>query len=208
MNPNPLTPERAATIWNSTISVGGLLSWADLDDGQRTSILGIFQAEFADAALAGDDGWRTIAPGELPEVGMEAEVSYPSLKVTGIVSTVADDGTVWAEDDLIIGILGDGEWRVRPVPGPPPVWVTLDLPPTTVITDATNAVGDRCYIMVADNTGSWVGVKQAGSPATWSPAEIATCVHEGDNLTRDGETDTGQPRFRKEAAEPLRSALV
>ena len=42
MNPNPLTPERAATIWNSTISVGGLLSWADLDDGQRTSILGIF----------------------------------------------------------------------------------------------------------------------------------------------------------------------
>ena len=208
MNPNPLTPERAATIWNSTISVGGLLSWADLDDGQRTSILGIFQAEFADASLAGDDGWRTIAPGERPEVGMEAEVSYPGLKVIGIVSTVADDGTVWAEDDLIIGILGDGEWRVRPVPGPPPVWVTLDLPPTTVIKDATNAVGDRCAIMVADNVGSWVGVKQDGCPATWSPAEIATCVHEGDNLTRDGETDTGQPRFRKEAAEPLRSALA
>ena len=198
MNPNPLTPERAATLWNSTISVGGLLAWDDLDDDQRASILGIFQAEFADAALAGDDGWRTIAPGELPEVGMEAEVSYPGLKVIGIVSTVADDGTVWAEDDLIIGILGDGEWRVRPVPGPPPVWVTLDLPPTTVITDATNAVGDRCAIMIADNTGSWVGVKQDGCPASWSPDKIATCVYDGDNLTRDGETDTGQPRFRKE----------
>ena len=198
MNPNPLTPERAATIWNSTISVGGLLSWADLDDGQRTSILGIFQAEFADAALAGDDGWRTIAPGELPEVGMEAEVSYPGLKVSGIVGTVDDDGIVWAEDGRIIGNLDTGEWRVRPVPGPPPEWVTLDLPPTTVITDATNAVGDRCAIMVADNIGSWVGVKQDGCPASWSPAEIATCVHEGDNLTRDGETDTGQPRFRKE----------
>lgn len=198
MSPNPLTPERAATIWNSTISVGGLLAWDDLDDDQRASILGIFQAEFDDAALAGDDGWRTISPGELPEVGMEAEVSYPSLKVTGIVSTVADDGTVWAEDDLIIGILGDGEWRVRPVPGPPPEWVTLDLPPTTVITDATNAVGDRCAIMIADNTGSWVGVKQDGCPATWPPDKIATCVYDGDNLTRDGETDTGQPRFRKE----------
>mgnify|MGYP004352624569 FL=1 len=212
MNPNPLTAERAAALWNSTISAGGLLVWDDLDDRQRASVLGALQAAhqagIADAALAGDDGWRTIAPGERPEVGMEAEVSYPSLKVTGIVSTVADDGTVWNEDDRIIGSLDDGEWRVRPVPGPPPVWVTLDLPPTTVITDATNAVGDRCYIMVADNTGSWVGVKQDGCPATWPPAEIATCVHEGDNLTRDGETDTGQPRFRKEAAEPLRSALA
>jgi len=202
MNPNPLTPERAATLWNSTISVGELLAWDDMDDDQRASVLEALQAAHQagidDAALAVDDGWRTIAPGESPEVGMEAEVSFPDLKVTGVVSTISDDGTVWSEDVRVIGNLHEGVWRVRAVPGPPPVWVTLDLPATTLIKDATDAVGDRCYIMIADNTGSWVGVKQDGCPVTWSPDEIATCNYEGDNLTRDGETDTGQPRFRKE----------